>query len=84
MLLYCFSCNRVHELSAGNAERIIYALQGGLADAEMREANKAITIPEDGVACLMETLRDSYDAEAYGEWTNNAIESRQRLAGGQE
>lgn len=77
MKLYCTDCNATHDFSAGEIERIVYALQGDLADALMKADGLPWEgLPEESLECLESVLGGSYDSEVYQEWTQAHVERR--------
>lgn len=81
MKLYCFYCNDLHEYTKEEAERIIYALVGLVADMSLEKLELAPDAsPAIGPPCLTaDTLRSSYDADEYYEHVEQGIECRQTL-----
>lgn len=78
MNLYCHGCNKTHEFTAGQAERLVYTLQGQFADALC--SDKVAGEPYEMIPCLEETLRNSWDSECYYEFAAEMVECRQGLA----
>lgn len=81
MKLYCWKCKKVHQLTEGQVERILYAMQGELSDKAtvtpydtLKEIGRAY--PQGYFFCLETHLGDSYDNESYGEHTNSLVELR--------
>ncbi len=83
MKLYCAGCNAVHTFTAGEVERIVYALQCAEVDARTeRNGAERHEAGEDSFGnelCLDFALRYAGDTEVYYEGVENLVENR-RLA----
>jgi hypothetical protein len=73
MLLYCLSCKHNHRFTNGEAERIIYTLQGMEWDAVVSVKDEREYGDYD---CLRAILGLSHDSECYAEHTTNLVENR--------
>lgn len=74
--LYCYECSGLHEFLPAAVERLLYTLQGVAADAAVAPALPVAA--EQATVCLRETLRQSWDAEGYAEWTGCLVGLRER------
>ena len=74
MKLYCLPCKEVHELTTGEVERAVYALQALAADAAVEAARPGV--PEDHTPCILDARESSWDPKAYIEWVDAAVEMR--------
>lgn len=72
MRLFCTSCNENHSFTAREVERIVYALQGAVLVAADREVGWAEETPD----CVKITLANSWDVEAFEEWTQANVNYR--------
>lgn len=67
-------CGDVHRYTKGEAERIIYALVGAVADAEIDDRSEGDSY--DHMVCLDLVLSGSHDVEVYYEHVQACVEAR--------
>jgi hypothetical protein len=78
MNLYCHACHVNHRFTAGEVERIVYALDATQADKGAEPADPNASGWHD-LECFEVVLRGSHDTEVYYEHVENCVENR-RLA----
>lgn len=85
MKLYCNPHGTVHEFTAGEVERIVYALSGEVASALSEPDGDRIFAGEDGyerIPCPKDYLEMSRSIEGYGELTEASVSARRRVERG--
>ena len=82
MKLYCNECGALHTFTAGEVERIVYALQAAEADARCADngpdRNDSGIDPMVSIDCLSNVLEQwaSHAYELYGEHVDAWVEAR--------
>lgn len=84
MNLYCTACNRTHRYTAGEVERIVYALQAAEADertADVQDRHDAGKDPMVEAHCFNYVLAlAGPGSEMYWEHVENMVENRRLSA----
>jgi hypothetical protein len=78
MFIYCQECNENHWFTAGDVERILYALQASHADALCEDAKAEDPWKE--MVCFCSVLAWAGDIEAYSEMVGSCVDRRRELA----
>lgn len=79
MKLWCDRHNRVHNLTAGEVERVVYALSGEVASAQCEPDGDRIDAGKDAwlnIPCPMDYLDLSRSIEGYAELVEGFIAGR--------
>jgi hypothetical protein len=79
MILYCWKHNAAHEFTAGEVEKIFYAMTGLLFDACRQDADEDYAEYHPKlIICPKEALDLARDSEAYLEYVEQGLECRYR------
>lgn len=79
MNIYCSLCQANHQLTPGQAEKVIYALSGEVASALCEPEGDRIYAGQEGydiVPCPLRMLQMAGDGEGYGEFVESLLASR--------